>query len=161
LSKTITVSQAAYVAPGDAIAKGESYSYTFTQSVFSANGTKALGTLNWTIAGDGGYWGWDSQNGKGQQLGSSSKPYKTLTISTEDYTEGVETIKITTSGASSTNAKLEVYVGGVKLGQTVNLATTSQEYEFSNNGEILTGKIELKYTQTSSKAIYLKAIAIN
>ena len=84
-----------------------------------------------------------------------------MTISTEDYTEGVETIKLTTSGASSTNAKVEVYVGGVKLGQTKSLTTSSTEYEFSNNGEILTGKIEIKYTQTSSKAIYLKAIKIN
>lgn len=161
LSKEITVSQAAYVEPGQGLTKGEQYTYTFTKSVFSANGTKALGALNWTVAGDGGYWGWDSQNGKGQQFGSSSKPYTALTISTEDYTEGVETITLTTSGASSTNAKVEVYVGGVKLGQTVNLATTSKDYTFSNNGEILAGKIELKYTQTSKKAIYLKGITIN
>ena len=161
LSKEITVSQAAYVEPGQGLTKGERYTYTFTKSVFSANGTKALGALNWTVAGDGGYWGWDSQNGKGQQFGSSSKPYTALTISTEDYTEGIETITLTTSGASSTNAKVEVYVGGVKLGQTVSLATTSKDYTFSNNGEILAGKIELKYTQTSKKAIYLKGITIN
>ena len=161
LSKEITVSQAAYVEPGQGLTKGEQYTYTFTKSIFSANGTKALGALNWTVAGDGGYWGWDSQNGKGQQFGSSSKPYTALTISTEDYTEGVETITLTTSGASSTNAKVEVYVGGVKLGQTVSLASTSKEYTFSNNGEILAGKIELKYTQTSKKAIYLKGITIN
>lgn len=161
LSKEITVSQAAYVEPGQGLTKGEQYTYTFTKSIFSANGTKALGALNWTVAGDGGYWGWDSQNGKGQQFGSSSKPYTALTISTEDYTEGVETITLTTSGASSTNAKVEVYVGGVKLGQTVSLASTSKDYTFSNNGEILAGKIELKYTQTSKKAIYLKGITIN
>lgn len=161
LSKEITVSQAAYVEPGQGLTKGEQYTYTFTKSVFSANGTKALGELNWTVAGDGGYWGWDSQNGKGQQFGSGNKPYTALTISTEDYTEGVETITLTTSGASSTNAKVEVYVGGVKLGQTVSLATTSKDYTFSNDGEILAGKIELKYTQTSKKAIYLKGITIN
>ena len=153
LSKQITVSQAAMQNPDSELVKGEAYSYTFTSSVFSSNSTKALGGLNWTVAGDGGYWGWDSQNGKGQQFGSAGKPYKALTISTEDYTEGVETIKLTTSGASSTNAKVEVYVGGVKLGQTKSLTTSSTEYEFSNNGEILTGKIEIKYTQTSSKAI--------
>lgn len=161
LSKQITVSQAAMQDPDSELVKGEPYSYTFTSSVFSSNSTKALGGLNWTVAGDGGYWGWDSQNSKGQQFGSAGKPYKALTISTEDYTEGVETIKLTTSGASSTNAKVEVYVGGVKLGQTTNLTSSSTEYEFSNNGEILTGKIEIKYTQTSSKAIYLKAIKIN
>lgn len=161
LYKEITVSQAALQDPDDVLVAGEQYSYTFTKSVFSANGTKALGSLNWTIAGDGGYWGWDSNNSKGQQLGSSSKPYTSLTMSTEDYTEGVASITINTAGASGTNAKLEVYVGGVKLGQTVSLDTSSKDYTFSNDGEVLTGKIEFKYTQTSKKALYIKAITIN
>jgi hypothetical protein len=160
LSKDITVSQAAMQDPNAEVVAGEQYSYTFTKSVFTANGTKALGDLNWTIAGDGGYWGWDS-NGKGQQFGSKSKPYTSLTMSTEDYTEGVESITINTAGASNTAAQLEVYVGGVKLGQTESLTSASKDYTFTNNGEILTGKIELKYTQTSKVAIYIKSITIN
>ncbi|MEE1167991.1 MAG: hypothetical protein UHS52_03105, partial [Alistipes sp.] len=160
LTKVITVSQAALVDPEQGITKGEQYTYTFTSTVFNANGTKTLGDLNWTLEGDGGYWGWDS-NGKGQQIGSSGKPYTSMTLSTEDYTEGVEKIIINTAGASSTNAKLEVYVGGVKLGQTVNLTSSLANYEFTNNGEILSGKIEFKYTQTSKKALYIKGITIN
>ncbi len=159
--RTVAVSQAEYKDPAAGVVKGSPYSYTFESTIFKANETKALGNLNWTVSGDGGYWGFDSNNGKGQQFGSSGKPYKELTISTEDYTDGIETIKLTTSGASDVKATLEVYVGGVKLGDTVNLTKTSTEYTFSNNGELLTGKVEFKYTQTSSKAIYIKTITIN
>ena len=159
LSKQITVSQAAMQDPTVGVVKGSPYSYTFASTIFKANDTKALDNLNWTVSGDGEYWGFD--NNKGQQFGSSKKPYKALTISTEDYTDGVETIKLTTSGASDVKATLEVYVGGEKLGETVNLTATSTEYIFSNNGELLTGKVEFKYTQTSSKAIYIKTITIN
>lgn len=38
----------------------ETYSYTFTEKTFTANGTKKLNGVNWTISGDGGYWGYDS-----------------------------------------------------------------------------------------------------
>ena len=42
--------------------QAEEYSYTFTKTQFSANGTKDLGGVNWTLAGDGGgYWGYDAK----------------------------------------------------------------------------------------------------
>lgn len=33
--------------------------YTFTATEFTANGTKTLNGVDWTLAGDGGYWGYD------------------------------------------------------------------------------------------------------
>lgn len=145
---------------GDVVA-GEAYSYTFTKSVFSANGTKMLGSLNWTLAGNGGYWGWDS-NGKGQQLGSGSKPYKSMTLSTTAYSGGVQEIVINTSGASSTNAKLTVTVAGVQYGSTVSLSSSAKEYTFkAPDGGMCEGEIKFSYTQTSSKALYIKSIKIN
>ena len=60
----------------------ETYSYTFTKTTFTANGTQNLNGVNWTISGDGGYWGYDNNaTDKGQQLGSGSLPYKNLTMS--------------------------------------------------------------------------------
>ena len=145
---------------GDVVA-GDPYSYTFTKSVFSANGTKALGVLNWTLAGNGGYWGWDS-NGKGQQLGSGSKPYKSMTLSTTGYSGGVQKIVINTSGASSVNAKLTVTVGGVQYGSTVSLSSSAKEYTFEAPADgMCEGEIKFSYTQTSSKALYIKSIKIN
>ena len=152
LSKTVS---------GD-ITAGASYSYSFTAKTFSANGSKSLGDLAWTLAGDGGYWGYDSNNGKGQQFGSSSKPYKNMTLSTTDYSGGVEKIVLKTSGASSVNAKLKVTVNGVQYGSEVSLTSTATEYTFeAPDSGMQAGEIIFTYTQTSSKALYINTIAIN
>lgn len=134
----------------------EEYSYTFTSKVFSANGTQKLGGINWTAAGDGGYWGND--NAKGQQFGSSSKPYKTLTL-TSGTVSNVKEIKINTSGASSISGNLTVTVGGKQIGSTIKLTSTATEYTFTSS-ELLSGEVVLTYTQTSSKAIYIRDIYI-
>ena len=141
---------------------GEEYLYTFTAKQFTANGTKTLGNLSWTLAGQGGgYWGWDS-NGKGQQFGSKSAYYTSMTLSTSGYTDGVQKIVLNTSGASGTNAKVTVTVGGTKIGSTTSLTSSAKEYTFeADENEILSGEIVISYTQTSAKAIYIKKIAIN
>ena len=137
---------------------GDPYSYTFEAKTFTANGTKTLGTLGWTLAGDGGYWGID--NTKGQQFGSGTKPYTQLTLSTSDYEGGVETIKLNTSGANSINATCTVTVGGTQIGDTITLTNSATEYTFTSD-TALTGDIVISYTQTSSKAMYIKSISIN
>ena len=157
---TVAVAQGAYVPAGSEITLGESYSYTFEKTTFSANGTVALGNLSWTLAGDGGYWGYDSQNGKGQQFGSSKAAYKSMTLTTEDYIGGVQTIKIKTSGASDIKGTLVVTVGGVQIGNEITLTKTATEYTLEAEA-VLSGAIVLTYTQTSSKAIYINSIAIN
>ena len=145
---------------GEDVALGESYSYSFTKQVFTANGTKALGAYNWTLAGNGGYWGWDSNNGKGQQFGSSGKPYKSMTLSTSDYEGGINKIVINTSGASRISATCTVTVGGVQIGKQIKLTTSATDHTFESE-EILIGEVVISYSQTSSKAIYIKSIAIN
>lgn len=142
------------------IALGASYSYTFTEKQWSANGSKTLGNLSWSVAGDGGYWGYDGT--KGQQFGSGSKPYKSLTVSTSAYTGGVKTIKVSTSGASSINGKLTVTVDGKQYGSTVSLTSSNTEYTFEvSDADVQAGEIVFSYTQTSSKALYIKSIKIN
>ena len=140
------------------VALGSSYSYTFAATQFSANGTKTLNGLAWTLSGDGDYWGYDST--KGQQLGSSNKPYKSLTLKTTAYQGGVKTIKINTSGASNINATFTVTVGGEQIGATTKLTKTATTYTLTSD-KALAGDIVISYTQTSSKAIYIKSIAIN
>lgn len=134
----------------------KTYSYTFSSKVFTANATNALNGVNWTASGDGGYWGSDGT--KGQQFGSSSKPYKSLTLVSDEFTN-VKEIKINTSGASSINAKLVVLVDGVEVG-SVSLTASATEYTFTLN-EALTGEISFSYSQTSSKAIYIKSINVS
>ena len=146
----------------DDIEKGNSWTYEFTAKQWSANGEKILNDLSWTLAGDGGYWGFDNNNGKGHQFGSGSKPYKTLKLSTSDYEGGVFTIKVSTSGASDIDAKLSVSVNGKQYGSTVSLTSSNMTYTFSiDEADMQAGEIVLSYTQTSSKAIYIKEIKIN
>lgn len=135
----------------------KTYSYTFTEAAFSANGTKMLNDVNWTIAGDGSYWGFDSQYGKGQQFGSGGKPYKSLTVSSESFSN-VSKITINTSGAKDINGTCKVYVGDTLI-DTITLTKTATDYSFEVAG--LTGEVKFVYEQTSSKAFYIKSININ
>ena len=156
----LSVSQLGVPVSSDDVVAGAKYTYTFTSTQFTANGTKTLSGLAWTISGSGGYWGYDAT--KGQQFGSGSKPYKELIVSTSAYSGGVQKIVINTSGASSTNAKLTVTVGGVAYGSQVSLTSTATSYTFNAPAAgMQAGDIVLKYTQTSSKAIYIKSITIN
>ena len=138
---------------------GSSYSYSFTAKTFSAVGTQTLGNLDWTFAGtpkSSHYFGYDGT--KGQQFGSGNNPYNSLTLTTNNYQGGVKKIVINTSGASSINAKMTVTVGGTQIGATTSLTATSYTLEST---EILSGDIVISYTNSSSKAIYIKSIAIN
>lgn len=156
----LSVSQLGVPVSSDDVVAGAKYTYTFTSTQFTANGTKTLSGLAWTISGNGGYWGYDGT--KGQQFGSGNKPYKELSVSTSAYSGGVQKIVINTSGASSISAKLTVTVGGVAYGSQVSLTTTATSYTFNAPAAgMQAGDIVLKYTQTSSKAIYIKSITIN
>lgn len=136
----------------------KTYEYTFTKTTFNANGTKDLGGVNWTLDGNGGYWGIDSQNGKGQQFGSGNKPYKSMTLTSDSF-NNVTKIVINTSGASSINGSFTVTVGGQQIGVTTKLTTKATEYTFEIPAGA-TGPIVFTYTQTSSKAIYIKSIEV-
>lgn len=142
---------------GISLIHAEEYSYTFTAKQFSANGTKTLDGIDWTITGDGGYWGFD--NSKGQQFGSGNNPYTTLTMSTSSFAGNIiSKITINTSGASSTNAKMSVSVGGTSFGTSdITLTKTATDYEFTGSAS---GDIVFTWTQTSKKAIYVKSITI-
>ena len=131
------------------------YSYNFSSKQFSGNETKNLDGVNWTLAGDGNYWGNDGT--KGQQFGSKNAPYKSLTLSTSDILGTIKEIKIETSGASKINASFTVSVGGTQYGSSTTLTSTSTEYTFSGSSQ---GEIKFNYTQTSSVALYIKSISV-
>jgi len=135
------------------------YNYIFEKTIFSENGTQKLGDLNWTLDGDGEYWGFDSQNGKGQQLGSSKKPYTNMTITSESVSN-VTKLLINTCGASDIKGTLTVTVGGVQIGETITLTKNATDYTFES-ATLLSGEIVLTYTQTSSKAFYILSITID
>ena len=132
----------------------KTYSYTFTSKQYTANGAKSLGGVNWTLAGNGNYWGYDGS--KGQQLGSASAPYKSATLTSTSFSN-VKKIVVNASTASSATATLVVKVNGVQVGSQ-KLTATATEYTFDGGSN--TGAIELSYTQTTSKALYIKSISV-
>lgn len=141
------------------------YSYTFTAKQFSANDTTLdLNGIDWTLAGEHaldkngvGYWGFDSQNGKGQQFGSGSAPYSSMTLTSEAFND-VTKIVINTSGASNIVSTLTVSVGGTEV-KTITLTKTATVYTIELT-EALDGEVVLSYSQTSSKAIYIKSLEV-
>lgn len=135
----------------------DGYSYTFTAKVFDANNqTKTLNGIDWSFAGTGGeYFGYDST--KGQQFGSGSKPFSAFTLSTSGISGTITQIKINTSGANSIAGTLNVTVGGNAFGDSYTLTNTATEVTFSGSAS---GVISFNYTQTSSKAIYIKSIVV-
>lgn len=148
------------------VTKGEEWSYTFTQMVFNANDqTKELNGKNWTLVGDGNYWGSED---RGQQFGSGSAPYKEMTLSTGSFGDfyGVDQIIVNTSGGSGIVATVSVKVGSTSFtcggSTTQSLTTTATDYKFvSPDGNLVVGDIQISFTQTSSKAIYVKKIVVN
>lgn len=167
LVSTVAVAECTWVDPdaeNEGISLGESYSYTFTSTQWSSNNaSKTLGTLSWTASGTytgEGYWGYDAT--KGQQFGSAKKAASSLKISTSAYSGGVKSIKVSTSGASSINAKLTVTVNGKQYGSVVSLTSSNKEYTFEvDDANVQAGEIVLSYANSSAKAIYIKSIAIN
>ena len=135
----------------------DTYSYVFEEGVFKAAGTENLNGVDWTLETDAGYFGFDNQNGKGQQIGSSKKPATTAVLSTSGISGTITSIKVNTSGASDIVATLDVTVGGEAFGDQYTLVRDATDVEFIGSA---TGEIKLNYTNSSSKAIYIKSIEV-
>lgn len=132
------------------------YSYTFTSIQFKSNGTVELGGVAWTLSGTGGdYWGYELA--RGQQFGSGSYPYTSMSLSTSGIEGVITQIIINTSGASDTNARLQVKVDGTDFGEQISLTKTATEYTLTGSAS---GTISFNYSQTSKKAIYIKSITV-
>ncbi len=140
------------------------YTYTFAKDDLGANGTPSsevtLNGVKWNFSmTDGGskYLGWDSnETAKGVQIGKSKDAATEVVLSTEGIKGTVKSIKVNTSGASGTDAVLNVTVGGAAFGTQATLTTSAADYTFTGSAS---GKIVLKWTCTQ-KAIYVKSIEI-
>ncbi|MFA7098241.1 MAG: lamin tail domain-containing protein [Gammaproteobacteria bacterium] len=133
------------------------YLHTIGEITWSAYGVQELSGIDWTASATGGaYWGYDAT--KGQQFGSSKNPAKSLTLSTSGISGSISSVSISTSGASDVAASIGVSVGGSQYGGSpISITESNAKYTFSGNA---TGDIIFTWTQTSSKALYLKTIEI-
>ena len=136
-------------------AQAETYSYTFTKNVLSTSGGSVdLGGITWSYPAVG-YAGYDTNNGKGQQFGSSSKPAKDFTFSAIIPGE-IQSITINAATASSATANLKVTVGDTEYINS-KLSTSSTDYTGTGASS---GEIKINFTQTTSKALYIKKIVV-
>ena len=163
MKKLLTFFLTALLAFGVGWATEVTYSYTFTSKQFTANNqTKTLNDVDWTLTGDGGYWGYDGT--KGQQFGSGSSPYKTLNLTTTGIPGTVKSVTVNASTASGATASIFVRVdgtlytpsGGNSPGGSV-LSTSATNYTFTGS---LSGTVLIYLSQTTSKALYIKSITI-
>ena len=136
----------------------KSYAHTLAKGSVAYNSAVTFSGVAWTFTGESSYTGWDSNaSAKGVQLGSSSNPHKTLTVTSASFSN-VSKVTINTSGASSISGNCKVYVGDTLVG-TITLTTTATNYSFDVAN--ITGEVKFVFTQTSSKAMYIKSIAVD
>ena len=147
--------------PGTSTTTNKTYSHTITATTWDAAGERTLSNVSWALSDNGGYYGYDGT--KGQQVGSGSKPAKSMTLTTSGFASAskITSVTINTSGASDTNAKVSVKVGGTSYSCNSNtspsITTTATAYEFTGNS---TGEVVISWSQTSSKAIYFKSVTV-
>lgn len=152
------------------LTRGAAWEWTATKKVWDSAGTQTLNGRDWNAActwnRTSGYFGYDTtDSNKGQQFGSGSAPASSvILISNFGETYGIDEIIVNASGANSASVKMEITVGGKSLmcgeSTSVSLTSSATNYTFKST-ELLAGEVSIKLTQTTAKAMYVKAISIN
>lgn len=136
------------------------YSFVTTKDTWDGNGSKTLNGITWSLEAIGNgevFWGYDTNNNRGLQIGSGNKPATSINLSTEDFKGTIKSVVIETSGASKINATIQVKVGNVGYGDETKITKTNTPYKFDGQSS---GKVEVIWTNNSEKAIYLKKITV-
>lgn len=132
----------------DANGESQTYSYAFPKKTFSQNNSVLnLGGIDWMVSATletdvDLYCGYSSE--KGQQFGSSSQKVTKLVFSSSSFAGCIiHSIKIETSGASSTRAYLTANIGDISnYLETFQITSTSTEY--SAEGDVSLEAISLE-----------------
>ena len=92
----------------------QEYNYTFTSKTFTENNQlKELNDISWLLSDSNNVTYFAYNNSYGQQIGSGSLGIRNCNLTTTSFSDcTIKEIKITACGASSTNCKLSITVGG-------------------------------------------------
>ena len=148
------------------------YSHTFAQSDFTSTGSspKYFNPLTQNVTLSGVAWdlvltpksGGNTlfmgtvDGTKGLQFGSGSNPASSIKLSTSGIPGTIKSVTVNTSGASSISGTVKVSVKSSSWG-TKSLTNSATDYTFSGSAS---GEILIEWSQTSSKAIYIKYVEI-
>lgn len=141
------------------------YTYTFTSKPSLTTGQTSynltLGDVDWTLSSSVAInsFNFDNNNSRGFQIGSGTvgKSSPDFTFSTTGIPGTIKSITVNASTAKSASATLTVKVHDTQYGDAKTLTTTATDYTFTGAE---TGTIEISYAQTTSKALYIKAITV-
>ena len=135
------------------------WEHEITEKTWTEAGSQTISGKTWvqdcTIASGNGYWGYDGT--KGQQFGSGSSPFSQLTLTSSAFSGTIYSVSVYTSGASGVTGNVLVSVGGTDYGSVKSVTSTNSEYTFNGKSS---GEIVIKWTQTTSKALYLKKLVV-
>ncbi len=103
---------------------------------------------------------WQNLDGtKGAQIGSGSHPATGIVLTGSNISGTITSVVVNTSGSNSINATVAVTVGGTGFtcggNATASLTSSAADYTFTGSGS---GDIVITWTNSSSKAIYIKSI---
>ena len=139
-------------------------SYSGTVAKVSSNGNQTINNVAWNITSNNtSGLGQNVDGTKGAQIGTGNKPTSSLTFETSGISGTITNVTVNTSGASSVSATVGVTVGSTafKYNNTNNTSAsiTSSAADYSFNGNA-SGTITISWSQTSSKALYVKSISV-
>ena len=139
------------------IANAETYTYTFSKGDLTTEaGSVTLNEVVWTKSSST-YIGWDTNNGKGIQIGSKNTLNPTYTLSTSAFAGvKINSVTVKSSIAASGDAKMTISVGG-QASEPYTLTTTSTGYTFETAGAM--GDIAISW-KASQRAYYIESITI-
>ena len=133
----------------------DTYTHTFKSGELKV-GTVTLSGISWTGEGTVPFWGFDSNNGRGLQIGSGSNPCKAFSLSTSGFEGTITEVVVNASMASGGTAKLSISVGGTSYLSNKALTTTATNYTATGEAS---GDLVISYTNTA-KAFYIKSISV-
>ena len=133
----------------------DTYTHTFKSGELKV-GTVTLSGVSWTGAGNVPYWGFDTSNGRGLQIGSKNSPSTAYSLTTSDFEGKITEVVVNASMASSGTAKLSISVGGTSY--LSNKALTTSATNYTATGEA-SGDLVISFTNTA-KAFYIKSISV-
>ena len=141
------------------VTKGETWSYTFSNTDFAQANTSYSGVYNdltLTFKSTLAKNGFDSSNNRGVQFGAAKGEF---TITVSGYEKGIESIKLVMSSNAASNT-ISATVGGKAIGSQVTLSN-GNNYDVEFSGDLMAGGDIVFSINDASKSVYLKSITIN
>ena len=138
----------------------ETYKHTFAKGELNSStleaGTAILSDFEWSFTSTT-YIGWDNNNVKGIQIGSSKNPNPSYTLKSSAFTGcTIKSVTVESSTANGGDAVMTISVGGQKS-EAMALTTSNKAYTF--DCEDTEGDITISWNATV-KAYYVNSITI-